>query len=127
MARRSVLSLAAVLVFTLGTANLALAQDKIQNNENLPTLPPLLRESPNRSDVFVDNDQTQREQQAAQAAAAAAMRVASIKRDGLKLAQLSDDLKDQLGKSASIFPVDSIKKAEQIEKLAHSLKQRMKQ
>jgi len=127
MARRFVLSLAAVLVFTLGTANLALAQDKIQNNENLPTLPPLLRESPNHSDVFVDNDQTQREQQAAQAAAAAAMRVASIKRDGLKLAQLSDDLKDQLGKSASIFPVDSIKKAEQIEKLAHSLKQRMKQ
>ena len=123
MVSRSVLSLAAVLIFSLGTVNLALAQERIEENENLPTLPPLLRNSPNRSDVFVDSDQTQREQ----AAQAAAMRVESIKRDSLKLAQLSDDLKDQLGKSGHIFSVDAIKKAEQIEKLAHSLKQRMKE
>jgi hypothetical protein len=123
MVSRSVLSLAAVLIFSLGTANLALAQERIEQNENLPTLPPLLRNSPNHSDVFVDNDQTQREQ----AAQAAAMRVESIKRDSLKLSQLSDDLRDQLGKSGHIFSVEAIKKAEQIEKLAHSLKQRMKE
>ncbi len=123
MVSRSVLSLAAIFAFSLGTANLALAQERIEQNENLPTLPPLLRTSPNHSNVFVDNDQTQREQ----AAQAAAMRLESIKRDGLKLAQMSDDLKDELGKSGHIFPVDAIKKAEQIQKLARSLKQRMKE
>ena len=123
MISRSVLSFAAVLVFSLGTANLARAQERIEQNENLPTLPPLMRTSPNQSGVFVDNDQVQRQQ----AAQAAAMRVESIKRDSLKLAQLSDDLKDQLGKSGHIFSVSAIKEAEQIEKLAHSLKQRMKE
>lgn len=123
MVRRSVLSLAAVLVFSLGTANLALAQERIEQNENLPTLPPLVRTSPNQADIFVDNDQVQR----LQAAQAAAIRLESIKRDSLKLAQLSDDLKDQLGKSGHIFSVQAIKEAEQIEKLAHSLKQRMKE
>ena len=124
MVSRSVLLFAAAaLMFSLGTANVALAQERIEQNENLPTLPPLVRNSPNQSDIFVDNDQTQREQ----AAQAAALRVESIKRDSLKLAQLSDDLKDQLGKSGHIFSVDAIKKAEQIEKLAHSLKQRMKE
>lgn len=122
MVSRSILSLAAVFMFFLGTANLALAQERIEQNENLPTLPPLVRTSPNQSDIFVDNDQTQRQQ----AAQAAAMRLESIKRDSLKLAQLSDDLKDELGKSGHIFSVDAIKKAEQIEKLAKSLKQRMK-
>jgi acyl carrier protein len=123
MVSRSILFLTAVVIFSLLTANSALAQERIEQNENLPTLPPLMRNSPNHSDVFVDNDQTQREQ----AAQAAAMRVESIKRDSLKLAQMSDDLKDELGKSGHIFSLDAIKKAGQIEKLAHSLKQRMKE
>jgi hypothetical protein len=121
MSRRSVLWFL-FLLFGI-TANVAWAQGNIQQNENLPTLPPMLRDSPNRSDIFVDDNQAQKQQ----AAQAAALRLESIKRDSERLFQLSGELKDQLDKSGHILSVEAIKKAEQIEKLAHGLKQRMKE
>lgn len=54
-------------------------------------------------------------------------RQAELKRDTEKLLQLSTELKEYVDKSNSnILSVDVIKKAEEIEKLAHSVKTRMR-
>jgi hypothetical protein len=51
-----------------------------------------------------------------------------MKRDGEKLAQLTQQLNDYLqNKGEGVMSVDALKKAEQIEKLAHSVKSKMKQ
>ena len=121
MSFRHVLSFGVVLF--LGTTSLVWAQDNIQQNENLPRLPPLLQQSPNHSDVFVDNNQVQKEQEAR----FAAMRQEEIKRDSDKLFELSAQLKDQIDKSnGNILSVETLKMVQQIEKLAHGLKQRIK-
>ncbi|HEY1463149.1 MAG TPA: hypothetical protein VGF44_07020 [Terriglobales bacterium] len=122
MFRRSILSLV-VLLISFGTSNLLLAQDNIQQNENLPRLPELLRTSPNDSDVFVRNDQIQKEQ----AQHAEVLRREDIKRFSEKLFQMVGELKDQINKdNAQTLSLDTLKKAEQVEKLAHSLKQKIK-
>jgi len=54
-------------------------------------------------------------------------RQAELKRDTEKLLQLSTELKEYVDKSNSnILSVDVIKKAEEIEKLAHNVKTRMR-
>jgi hypothetical protein len=54
-------------------------------------------------------------------------RQAELKRDTEKLLQLSTELKEYVDKSNSnILSVDVIKKAEEIEKLAHTVKTRMR-
>ena len=50
-----------------------------------------------------------------------------IKRDTEKLFQLSTDLKEYVDKNQGILSLDAVKKAEQIEKLAHGLKSKIKQ
>ncbi len=63
-----------------------------------------------------------------QAIAANLQRQAEIKRDAEKMFQLSSELKDYLDKTGQgVMSVDAIKKAEQIEKLAHGVKSKMKQ
>ena len=63
-----------------------------------------------------------------QAIAANQQRQVEIKRDMEKMAELTEELKGYLAQSAQgVMSVDAIKKAEQIEKLAHSLKSKMKQ
>lgn len=64
-----------------------------------------------------------------QAIAANEQRRIEIRRDTEKMAELTQELKDYLEKSeqGSVVSVDAIKKAEQIEKLAHSVKSKMKQ
>ena len=60
--------------------------------------------------------------------AANLQRQAEMKRDGEKLAQLTQELNDYLqNKGEGVISVDALKKAEQIEKLAHSVKSKMKQ
>jgi hypothetical protein len=55
-------------------------------------------------------------------------RQAEIKRDMEKMAELTQQLKDYLARSGEgVMSIDAIKKAEQIEKLAHSVKSKMKQ
>lgn len=106
-------------------SSLACAQDNIQQNENLPRLPPQLRESPNQSDIFVNpNDQAQKQQ----AAYAEAMRREAIKRDSAKLFELTAQLKGQLDKDGGdVLSADAARMVQQIEKLAHGLKQKMKE
>jgi len=63
-----------------------------------------------------------------QAKAANLQRRAEIRRDTEKMFELTTELKDYLQKSdQGTISVDAIKKAEQIEKLAHSVKSKMKQ
>jgi TolA-binding protein len=63
-----------------------------------------------------------------QAIAANQQRQVEIRRDTEKMAELTQELKDYLAKSEQgTVSVDAIKKAEQIEKLAHSVKSKMKQ
>jgi hypothetical protein len=123
MPGRSILYCVAVLIIFGGTTQLTFAQDNIQENEDLARLPSLVRESPNHSDIFVQDDQIQKQQ----AAQAALMRQESIKRDSTRLFQLSAQLKDQIDKTnGDILSVKAIKMIQQIEKLAHGLKQKMK-
>ena len=58
---------------------------------------------------------------------AAKERVAALKHDTDKLLKLSVELKDSVDKSdENVLSLDVIKKAEEIEKLAHSVKEKMK-
>ena len=50
-----------------------------------------------------------------------------IKRDTDKLFQLSTELKEYVDKNPGVLSLDAVKKAEQIEKLAHGLKSKIKQ
>lgn len=63
-----------------------------------------------------------------QAIAANLQRQIEIRRDTEKMAELMQELREYLAKSdQGVMSVDAIKKAEQIEKLAHSVKSKMKQ
>jgi hypothetical protein len=63
-----------------------------------------------------------------QALAANQQRQVEIRRDTEKLAELTQELKEDLLKSDhGVISVDTLKRAEQIEKLAHSVKSKMKQ
>ncbi len=54
-------------------------------------------------------------------------RQAELKRDAEKLLKLSTELKDYVDKSnENVLSVDVIRKAEEIEKLAHNVKTKMK-
>jgi len=54
-------------------------------------------------------------------------RQAALKKDTEKLLQLAEELKSSVDKSsASVLSLDVVKKAEQIEKLAHSVKDKMR-
>jgi biopolymer transport protein ExbD len=68
------------------------------------------------------------ENQKKQADAANTQRQEEIRRDMDKMLQLTEELKDYLQKTdRGVMSVDAIKKAEQIEKLAHGVKSKMKQ
>jgi hypothetical protein len=54
-------------------------------------------------------------------------RQAALKKDTERLLQLAEELKASVDKSnASVLSLEVMKKAEQIEKLAHSVKDKMK-
>ncbi len=87
-------------------------------------LPPSIRQGPTTGNIPVrtaddiDRDRAQK---------ANAMLQEEIKRDTEKLFQLSTDLKEYVDKNQGLLSLDAAKKAEQIEKLAHGLKSKMKQ
>ena len=63
-----------------------------------------------------------------QAIAANQQRQVEIRRDTDKMAELTQELKEYFAKTKpGVMSVDAIKKVEQIEKLAHSVKGKMKQ
>jgi len=106
--------LAAIMLAAIGT----IAAQQIH-------LPPDVSQSQGMGNVPVrNNDEIQRKQ----AMAANLQRQADMKRDGEKLAQLTQQLNDYLqNKGEGVMSLDALKKAEQIEKLAHSVKSKMKQ
>ena len=88
-------------------------------------LPPSVSQSQGMGGVPVTAGTDAQKQQAL---AASQQRQLEIRRDTEKMAELTQELKDYLLKSEQgVMSVDAIKKAEQIEKLAHSIKSKMKQ
>jgi hypothetical protein len=110
-------SLLLVLCVVLGGIAVASAQS--------PRLPPTITQPQGTgSPPLANGDDTQREQ----AIAANQQRQIEIRRDTEKMAELTQELKEYLAKTdQAVMSVDAIKKAEQIEKLAHSVKSKMKQ
>lgn len=91
-----------------------------ENNMQLPQSPPL-RQRPGREDeprLKMERDMAKKANLARQA---------DLKRDTEKLLKLATELKDSVDKTnESTLSVDVVKKAEEIEKLAHSVKDKMK-
>jgi hypothetical protein len=114
------LLLALTLWALLGAASIAFAQ-----NDGTIHLPPSISQSPSMGNPPVSSGDDVQKQQAK---AANQQRQAEIRRDTEKMFELTTELKDYLLKSdQGTVSVDAIKKAEQIEKLAHSVKSKMKQ
>jgi hypothetical protein len=110
-------SLALVLLTLMAAANLASTQQI--------HLPPAISHSPGMGKVPVTSGDSVQKQQAK---AANQQRQAEIKRDAEKMFQLTTELKQSLETSGQdVMSLDDLKKVEQIEKLAHGVKSKMKQ
>lgn len=110
-------SLAVVICAVVGMAGFASAQQG-----RMPTFP--LQAQPTDPAPEMIGDAFHRQQ----AIAAEAQRQTEIRRDTEKMLQLTQQLQDYLLKSGSgVMSLDAIKKAQEIEKLAKSVKLRMKQ
>jgi hypothetical protein len=87
--------------------------------------PPSLR--PDNPPPLTDVDQAQQHQAREMAKKANVQRQAALKADTDKLLKLAVELKDSVDKSTeNVLSLDVLKKAEEIEKLAHSVKDKMK-
>lgn len=110
-------SLLWALLAVLGAASLASAQ--------IIHLPPSVSQGPGMAGVPVTSGSDVQKQQAI---AANLQRQVEIRRDTDKMLQLTAELKDYLEKNGpAVMSLDALKKAEQIEKLAHGVKSKMKQ
>jgi len=88
-------------------------------------LPPSVSQSQGMGGIPVTNEDDARRQQAI---AANQQRQEELKRDSEKMFELTQELNDYLQKSGDkLASVDALKKAEQIEKLAKSVRAKMKQ
>ena len=88
-------------------------------------LPPMVRQGPSTSNIPV---RSQEEADRERARKANEMLQMEIRRDTEKLLQLTTELKDFVDKSdQGILSVDILKKADQVEKLARSVKSKIKQ
>jgi hypothetical protein len=87
-----------------------------------PPPPPPIREQ-----IPSDADETQRRAAREMAKKTNLQRQALLKRDTEKLVKLAGELKDYVDKSSeNVLSLDVMKKAEEIEKLARSVKEKMK-
>ncbi len=90
----------------------------------MPHYPSSVSQGPGGNVPVTSGDDIQK----AQAIAASQQRQVEIRRDTEKMYQLTSELKDYLDKTGQgVVSTDAIKKAEQIEKLAHSVKSKLKQ
>jgi hypothetical protein len=93
-----------------------------------------LQQSPNQAPPHIgdinpppEEDETHARIRQDQEKRAAKERVAALKHDTDKLLKLSLELKESVDKSdENVLSLDVIKRAEEIEKLAHSVKEKMK-
>jgi hypothetical protein len=105
-----------VLVIFFGTTGVAVGQSI--------HLPPAVRQGPDTSSVPVH---TQAEADQARTRELFEQRQEEIKRDTQRLVELSAELKDFVEKgNRGVLSLDAAKKAEQIEKLARSVKSKIK-
>ncbi|HEV2397552.1 MAG TPA: hypothetical protein VGS27_11465 [Candidatus Sulfotelmatobacter sp.] len=89
-------------------------------------LPPSITQGPTPTDrvPVTSGDDVQKQQ----VQAANAQRLIEIRRDTDRMLELTQELKQYLAKTdQGVMSVDALKKAEQIEKLAKSVKSKMKQ
>ena len=127
-------SLAAfVLIASLSAVRYSCAQDvhvaippAVAQSQDLHIpIPPAVVPGPRTGDALAPSGDDILRQQAI---AARSQRELEIRRDTDKMLQLTAELKDYLEKGQQgLMSVDAIKKAEQIEKLARSVKSKMKQ
>jgi hypothetical protein len=100
-----------------------------QQNHNPSGPPPSVNQNPPRVDPRENSGPDQAQQQLARDMAKKAnlQRQAAIKADADRLLKLAVELKDFVDKSnENLLSVDVLKKAEEIERLAHSVKDKMK-
>jgi hypothetical protein len=96
--------------------------ESAQIRQSQPPVPPRDPSTP-----IEDEDEARARLTSEMAKRAAKERVAAIKHDTDKLLKLSVELKQSVDKSdENVLSLDVIKKAEEIEKLAHSVKEKMK-
>ena len=119
--RRMVWTLSICLWFAIGGA----AQTLPGRQNPTPAMPPAPRMDP----ISPSGETTEaQEQQAREMAKKANLaRQAALKSDTDKLLKLAEELKTSVDKStANVLSLDVLKKAEEIEKLAHSVRDKMK-
>lgn len=119
------LQVAFFLFACLSAVQVCLAQNThVPVPQNMPQSQNLTVGSRPSSAPTGSDDEIQKQQ----AVAANLQRQVEIRRDTEKMAELMQELKDYLAKAdQGVMSVDAIRKAEQIEKLAHSVKAKMKQ
>jgi hypothetical protein len=113
-------------MFVLGLCLFAaFAPHAIAQRQSIPPPPPV-RGDPNTPPI-TDADAARDRLTAEMAKKAAKDRAAALKSDTDKLLKLSVELKQSVDKSGeNVLSLDVIKKAEEIEKLARSVKEKMK-
>jgi|SRR5580658_773071 hypothetical protein len=120
---RSRLSAWMVLVLSLCILT-ALAPNASAQRQSQPAPPPPKADTP---PPMTDADEAQARIAIEMAKKAAKERVAALKSDTDKLLKLSVELKQSVDKSdENVLSLDVVKKAEEIEKLARSVKEKMK-
>lgn len=109
------------LVFLVGTL---LAGSHLASAQQI-RIPPSIAQSQGMGDVpMTSGDDIQKKQ----AIAASLQRQAQMRQDSEKLSQLTQELNAYLQKTEQgVMSIDALKKAEQIEKLAKSVRSKMKQ
>jgi hypothetical protein len=109
-----------LLVMTVGAALAAAGTCTAQQIH----LPPAVSQSQSMGGMpTTTGDPVQKQQ----AIAANQQRQVEIRRDTDKMAELTQQLKEYFSKNDQVMSLDAIKKVEQIEKLAHNVKGKMKQ
>jgi hypothetical protein len=107
--------------------NTAQAQQPQNGNPSTQTQPRVTFPAPPDPNAGRNNDATQQRMAEEMAKKANSARQAAIKSDTDRLLKLAEELKTSVDKStADVLSLDVIKKAEEIEKLAHSVKDKMK-
>lgn len=115
--KRSIISLLTLLVLTIGAVS-ALQDPRATLPESIKQGPGMDR-IPVKTPEQIDREQAQKRFE---------MRQAEIRKDTEKLFVLSGELKQYMDSTNSnVLSVEMIKKVETIEKLAHSVKQKMKE
>ena len=108
-----------ITVLMLGIMSTAAQQDDVLRIVVQQPIPPMSQPHP--------EDEARRKMERDLAKKANEERHAALKRDADKLLRLSTELKAFVDKSnENMLSVDVIKKAEEIEKLAHSVREKMK-